>query len=63
MTMMRRVITHLKKTTTRRPIICPLQQNDDDKTNKGREIRMGGKCSKYTMKTTMIEKCDPSSPT
>jgi hypothetical protein len=24
---------------------------------------MGGKCSKYTMKTTMIEKCDPSSPT
>jgi hypothetical protein len=61
MTMMRRGTTHLlqKKTTRRRPIICPLQQNDDDKTNKGREIRIGGKCSKNTMKTTMIEKLDP----
>jgi hypothetical protein len=62
MTMMKRVTTHLlqKKTTKRRPIICHLQQNDDDKINKGREIRMGGKCSKNIMKTTMIEKHNPS---
>jgi hypothetical protein len=41
-----------KENNKKKTYYLPLQQNDDDKTNKGREIRMGGKCSKNRMKTT-----------